>query len=293
MQLSQLVYLLPLASLWAFAGLGEPITMILIASTLFFAIKTQTLLMYRAKLKTKRADLAKIDFPSCLVWYSVWWGLKPSEFFSRRSLVSLNKNELLFVGAKILLGLVLITLIVPRVHASEQPLLAGWLGMVGIVFCMHFGYSHLSAVIMQSRGRNVTPIMNNPALAKTVSEFWGKRWNLAFRDYAHITLFMPLAKKWGAAIGALAGFAFSGVIHELAISVPARGGYGWPMLYFLIQGLAVLIERRMTKSGWLDSDSFGSRIWTIAIVALPAPLLFHQAFVLRVINPIVGWFALC
>ena len=135
--------------------------------------------------------------------------------------------------------------------------------------------------------------MNCPVLAKTVSEFWGKRWNLAFCDYAHQTLFMPLAKKWGAAIGALAGFVFSGVIHELAISIPARGGYGWPMLYFLLQGIGVLAERRMTKAGWLEVDSLASRIWTIAIVALPTPLLFHQAFVLRVIVPIVEWVSLC
>ena len=191
-------------------------------------------------------------------------------------------------------GVLMLTLIVPVVldHRPEneyRDLVGGWLGMVGIVFSMHFGYSHLTAIFLNASGRPVTPIMNRPILASSVSEFWGKRWNLAFRDYAHVTLFMPLARRWGAAIGSMAGFAFSGVIHELAISVPARAGYGWPMLYFLIQGLGVLSERWVAKLGWWKASSIANRIWAIAVVALPVPMLFHQAFVVKVIVPIVSW----
>ena len=288
MSLLQLVYLLPLIGLWVLAGLDEPLTMIAIATTLFLAIKTHSLLIYRERQLKHEQDL-QFDFKSCLGWYAVWWGLKPSEFFKQHPAGSIERGELAFAALKCVFGVLLLTLIVPRVLNHSSEILGGWLGMVGIVFCMHFGYSHITAVVLRARGRLVTPIMNRPAIASSVSEFWGKRWNLAFRDYAHVTLFIPLARKWGAAIGSIAGFVFSGVIHELAISLPARGGYGWPMLYFLIQGLGVLGERQFTKWGWWKPGSVASRCWAVAVVALPVPLLFHQAFVTKVIVPITGW----
>ena len=293
MSLLQLVYCLPLIGLWVFVGLNEPLTMIAIAITLFLAIKTHSLLIYRDR-QLSRGHEFSFDFTSWLIWYTLWWGLKPSEFFKQQARQPIDWSELAFAAVKIAIGFLLLTLIVPSVSGdspvdSVRTLVSGWLGMVGIVFCMHFGYSHLSAIVLRASGRPVTPIMNWPVLASSVSEFWSKRWNLAFRDYAHVTLFMPLARKWGAAIGAIAGFVFSGVIHELAISLPARGGYGWPMLYFLIQGLGVLGERQFNKWGWWKPGSVASRCWAIAVVALPVPLLFHQAFVTKVIVPIVRW----
>ena len=293
MSLLQLVYLLPLIGLWVFAGLSEPLTMIAIATTLFLAIKTHSLLIYRNQ-QSRRNHPSTLDFASCVGWYAIWWGLKPSEFFNREPRQPIDRGELAFAILKMAIGLVLLTLIVPGFlnhwpAGQYRDLVGGWLAMVGIVFSMHFGYSHLTAVILRANGRLVTPIMNRPIIAASVSEFWGKRWNLAFRDYAHVTLFMPLARKWGATIGSMAGFAFSGVIHELAISLPARGGYGWPMLYFIIQGFGVLSERWFAKLGWWKTGSIANRVWAIAVVALPVPLLFHQAFVVKVIVPIVRW----
>ena len=293
MSLLQLVYLLPLIGLWVFAGLDEPLTMIAIATTLFLAIKTHALLIYRDR-QLKRGDELQLDVVSCLGWYAVWWGLKPSDFFNRQPRQPIDRGELAFALFKTATGVILLFLIVPFLlnrwsEGEYRDVVVGWLGLVGIAFCMHFGYSHLTAVILRANGRLVTPIMNRPILAASVSEFWGKRWNLAFRDYAHVTLFLPLARKWGAVAGSMAGFAFSGVIHELAISLPARGGYGWPMLYFVIQGLGVLSERQLAKWGWWKAGAIANRIWAVAVVALPVPLLFHQPFVRKVIVPILDW----
>ena len=293
MSLLQLVYLLPLVGLWVFAGLNEPLTMIAIAITLFLAIKTHTLLMYCDQ-QSKRGVEVPVDFASGLVWYAVWWGLKPSEFFTRRPRQSIDNVELAFAIFKATIGMLLLFLVVPFVfnqwtENEYRDLVAGWLGLVGIAFCMHFGYSHLTAIVLRANGRPVTPIMNRPILAASVSEFWGKRWNLAFRDYAHVVLFAPLARRWGAVAGSMAGFTFSGLIHELAISLPANGGYGWPMLYFVIQGFGVLSERWLAKCGWWKAGSISNRIWAIVVVVLPVPLLFHQPFVRRVIVPILHW----
>lgn len=267
--------------------------MIAIATTLFLAIKAHSLWIYLAD-----AAETKLSAADLFIWFTVWWGLKPSDYFKRspQAATGDNRSAWAFAILKTGIGASLLFGVAPRLLDSESSvlgipsqILGGWVGMIGIVFCMHFGYSHLSALWLQSKGHPVKPIMNAPILANTVSSFWGKRWNLAFRDYAHVTLFSPLSRRLGVMGGSIAGFVFSGVIHELAISVPARGGYGWPMLYFLIQSMGVLIERKMQKAKWISSGDWLNRIWTIAVVALPAPMLFHQPFVLKVIDPIVQW----
>ena len=83
----------------------------------------------------------------------------------------------------------------------------------------------------------------------------------------------------------MGGFVFSGLIHELAITVPAGAGYGGPMIFFLLQGLAALAERSKTGKriglgkgwrGWIFTQ--GSLLATVA-------LLFPPPFVLRIILP--------
>jgi hypothetical protein len=69
------------------------------------------------------------------------------------------------------------------------------------------------------------------------------------------------------------------------ISLPARGGYGLPTLYFLLQGAGVTIERsRFGKRLGLGQGMLG---WWFMAVFLTVPMfgLFHPWFVLRVILP--------
>ena len=104
----------------------------------------------------------------------------------------------------------------------------------------------------------------------------GARWNRAFSDVARIALFRPLVRRLGVAGGTLAGFLASGMAHEIVISLPAGGGYGLPTAYFLIQGLAVLLQRRHPRL-------FGRAFTWLAFLG-PSPLLFHPAF-LTILHP--------
>ncbi len=80
-------------------------------------------------------------------------------------------------------------------------------------------------------------------------------------------------------------FLFSGLIHELVISVPAQGGYGLPTGYFLLQGFGILFERSRTGR-YLGLQS-GLRGWMFmaAVTAGPIRWLFHMPFVIRVTLP--------
>jgi alginate O-acetyltransferase complex protein AlgI len=156
------------------------------------------------------------------------------------------------------------------------PWLAPWSALVGLASLLHFGLFHLAALAWQTAGVDARPLMQAPWRAVSPSEFWGRRWNLAFRELAHELVFRPMLRRWGPARATLAAFLTSGLIHDLVISLPARAGYGLPTLYFLIQAAGVLAGRK------------GGRLFTILLVTLPAPLLFHPPFINRVIVPFLG-----
>jgi hypothetical protein len=191
-------------------------------------------------------------------------------------------REWLWVSAKTALGVVLLWVFARQ---TSQPLLQGWIGLLGLIFVLHFGSFHLISVFWRSMGIDAQPIMSNPIAAKTLSEFWGKRWNLGFRHLAHDFIFSPLHKRIGAAGAGFLVFVVSGLIHDLVISLPARGGYGLPTAYFILQGLGVMFERSKLARRFGLQNELPSRIFTIIVTAAPAFWLFHPPFVLRVMIP--------
>jgi hypothetical protein len=196
-------------------------------------------------------------------------------------------GEWAFAAAKLALGVVL-TWGVVRTVPDEYPLLRGWVGMAGLIFLLHFGSFHLLSCAWRRAGVDARPLMDWPVRSTSLAEFWGRRWNTAFRDLAHRFLFRPLAGRLGPRAGLAAGFLFSGVVHDLVISLPAGGGYGWPTLYFVVQGLGMLVER--SAAGRALGLGRGGRGWsfTVLVVAGPAYGLFHPPFVLNVVLPFLG-----
>ncbi len=216
-----------------------------------------------------------------------WMGLDAKAFLNPTPIPAsqrATRREWLFAFTKSMVGAGLIWGVV-RLIPVEYPLLMGWVGMIGLILLLHFGSFHLISCAWRAVSVNARPIMNAPLTSVSLSEFWGKRWNLAFRDMTHRFLFRPFSRlvrpEWGVALG----FLFSGVIHDLVISIPAHAGYGLPTLYFLIQGLGLLIER--TSLGRRIGLGRGWRGWLFTMLILTAPvrLLFHPAFIREIILP--------
>jgi hypothetical protein len=128
--------------------------------------------------------------------------------------------------------------------------------------------------------------MSAPLRSASLGEFWGKRRNLGFRQLAHQLIFRPLHRTLGAGAAGFLVFGVSGLIHDLVISLPARGGYGLPTIYFLLQGTGTTIEH--SRFGKRLGLGQGLRGWAFIMAFLAAPvfLLFHQWFVMRVILPL-------
>jgi hypothetical protein len=172
------------------------------------------------------------------------------------------------------------------VHAFDPPILVvGWAGMLGIIFCLHFGFFHIVSWMWRRFGVNAVPIMRAPVLATSLAEFWAERWNLAFADGARRFILRPLARRWGVRLAAAFVFFVSGLVHESVISLPARGGWGGPTLYFLLQAAGTAVEKSAVGRRFgLGAGTIG-RGWTLLVTAVPVPLLFHAPFVERVIVP--------
>jgi hypothetical protein len=235
----------------------------------------------------RRATLPPAPTWQHAAYLLAWPGLDPVAFLAPRPSPAARRpttREWLFGAAKLTAGVVLLYG-VARLVPPAYPYVVGWVGMVGTVMVLHFGSFHLLSCFWRSLGVNARPLMYAPLAAVSLGELWGRRWNTAFRDLTHRFLFRPLIARFGARGGLFVGFAFSGIVHDAVISLPAGGGYGGPSLFFILQALGMLAERsRVGKRLGLGA---GWRGWlfTMLMLAIPAPLLFHRPFVVGIVVP--------
>lgn len=230
--------------------------------------------------------------PSAAFWRHcaylfAWPGLNAARFLNASSASGPDPptvREWAFASIKLALGVGLLYG-AARLLPPEHPYLVGWIGMIGMVMILHFGVFHLLSCAWRSAGVEAPPLMNWPLASVSLGEFWGRRWNTAFRDIAHPFLFQPLRRRFDARIAVLAGFIFSGAAHELSNSLPPAAGWGGPTLYFVAQGLGLLLER--STAGRRIGLGRGLAGWGFTMLAVigPAWLLFHPPLVLRVIVP--------
>jgi len=268
---------LPLTALAFCNSLPSWVFMWILSFTIYLSLKWLT--WWSARLRIAHPAWRSIAY---LV---AWPGMDAEAFLDVRQRVPRPASTTwLRPSFEVILGAILLW-IVPRSLPQEQPLLRGWIGMFGLILLLHFGAFHLVALLWQSLGIKAEPIMSAPLRSRSLGDFWGKRWNLGFRQLAHELIFRPLHRKLGADAAGLLVFMISGLIHDLVISLPARGGYGLPTLYFLLQGTGITVER--SRFGKRLGLGHGIRGWFFMMVFLTAPVywLFHPWFVLRVILP--------
>jgi len=216
-----------------------------------------------------------------------WIGMDAAAFFTKPA-EKPRAREFAFATLKIFLGALLLWLATPRALAIN-PLLGGWTGMVGLIFVLHFGFFHLLSLAWRSNGVDAPPLMRAPILAHSLGEFWGERWNTAFNKLAEQFLFRPLHRAVGIRTTTMLVFLASGLVHDLILSVPARGGYGLPTLYFLLQGAGVLFEHTRLARRLGIRRGFGGWLFMFVLTAGPAFWLFHPPFIHNVMLPFLKW----
>ncbi len=252
-----------------------------ISYTLFVGFKFLTLWLQREKLQ---------GVPSwrILAYVFAWVGMDPRPFLvgQGRSTPRVPHSGLASSLCSLIVGALILVFAASNPAHLQDQLRAG-LGLIGLACVLHFGLFKLVAWFWSNMGIAVAPVMNAPLQATSVNDFWSRRWNLAFRDLARVTVYRPVSRLAGGAVAMLLVFLVSGFLHEVALSLPARGGYGLPTLYFLLQGCAALTERYV-RSQRPSMSRFAYRLSALATVVLPIPLLFHSAFLRTVIIPFLN-----
>jgi len=230
----------------------------------------------------------RTSWPRTAGYLMLWPGMDPTPFLTRtaKSTATTPIHQWNLAAWRIALGLILIYLAAP-LTLSHSDLLAGWLGMIGLLLMLHCGLFDFLSLAWRRAGINALPLMNHPLHATSLGDFWGHRWNRAFRDVAHRFLFRPLLRPLGAAGATMAAFFFSGVVHDVVISLPAGGGYGLPTIYFLLQGAGLLVERSRLGESFGLRRGFRGRLFCAAVTIAPLGLLFHPPFVREIILPML------
>lgn len=116
-----------------------------------------------------------------------------------------------------------------------------------------------------------------PYLSKTLTEFWGRRWASWVADWLRQIVFQKFSRR--PIKGLLITNLISGMWHEILINVPLFlvchvNVFGTQLLYFLIQTLGIIGERKMPLG-------FIQRVYLWLIILVPAPLVINEG-VLRV-----------
>ena len=233
-----------------------------------------------------------LKFNQWFIFAAGWAGMRAQPFETLGGTAIPNAWPMIRFGiSRIIGGLLLILLahgIVKLSWNSEVVyVLTSAILLVGFSLILHFGLLSISAGMWRLSGVNTYFLFKEPAKATSLTEFWSKRWNLAFSEMTAIAIFRPLRNRVGSAGALIAAFLFSGLLHELALSVPVNHGYGLPTLYFAIHGAVVLVEKWLkTNNVKFLTNKVIARVWVFFWLVAPMPLLFHASFIKEILWPL-------
>lgn len=213
-----------------------------------------------------------------LAFATLWPGMRPALF--ERPRPALEARPLLRAGLlRAAAGALFVLAARLLWSASGSRALAMLALLPGLSLLLHFGAFNLIAGCWRLAGIECGPLFKAPLFATSLGEFWGRRWNLAFSEMTSLAIYRPVSALAGQPVAVLAAFLLSGVLHEIAISLPVRAGFGLPLLYFAGHGALVVVEKKRQRGL--------GRVATLVALAAPLPLLFHEPFLRGVIWPLL------
>ena len=222
-----------------------------------------------------RAVKQSFSMPGLFLFMTIWPGMDPAPLHERKTADPMAWRVILHGFVWIVNGLFLMVGLAWNASRLDKEML-GWAGVFAFLMMIHLGFCNVLAGFLRFKGWHVHRLFDQPFQSKSLGDFWGRRWNLAFVEMDRILFIKPL-RRWFGLRGAILGvFLISGFLHEMALSYPVQAGWGMPLSYFTLHGLLVLLEAHFFKmTRW---PGVFARLWTWFWVIIPLPLLFHTPF---------------
>ncbi|BCM90862.1 hypothetical protein IAD21_02724 [Abditibacteriota bacterium] len=238
-------------------------------------------------LRRSRADVRSFSRLGLALYFFVWPGANMAPFKTRAT-PSEDEAErrplarALFGGATCAVLGVASLLALGWFAGSLSAQFLGWATIFALLLTVHFGVGEMLPWAVQQLGFRVGALFRAPLASESLPDFWSRRWNLAFVEMNSLLFLRPLRKRFGATGAIFGTFVLSGLFHEIALSYPGGGGWGGPMLYFLLHGaLCVFVAPRLA--------GIANRVLAWVAILLPLPLLFHNPVREVLVVPLDFW----
>lgn len=238
-----------------------PVVRLIAASLGMIWIIKIAALMWQASDSTKpRSTLGLLAF------LFAWPGVSFSGFNERKDIAPTTGSRFLEAWITLLTGIGV--LIGASLIGRGESTAFNYLALFSILLIIHLGLVEVITDGIRLLGFSPQSLFDRPYLASSLRDFWSIRWNRAFVDMNKIFIMGPLRDKAPLAVLTFSIFAVSGILHEMGISYADGISWGHPLLYFVIQGVGMEIEKHRKLP----------RILVWAWIIAPVSLLFTPAF---------------
>jgi hypothetical protein len=217
--------------------------------------------------------MLQLDFdPRWAAHHPVWHGLSPFDVSkARRAATRFDARlfAMLVVHALLLAAVVAGLVWLP---VEGLPLRAAWRLLLGaaLVYTAMETATEGLRFLHRLFAVEVPPIQQAPILARSVGEFWSRRWNRPVSDWLGEYVFLPLARRRRPGLALTAAFAVSAGFHAwlyfVALGVPAAASVA---AFFLLQVPIVMAEAKLRIARW---PAPAARAWTLSWLLATSPL---------------------
>jgi len=158
----------------------------------------------------------------------------------------------------------------PPISNQAGELALRWLMGATFAYCMFDALEALMRALYRLGGVEVPRFHFNPILARTIRAFWGERWNLVVHQMLRRHCFEPLARRGREAMGMLAAFVGSAVLHFWLVWAADNWWMALSMAaFFAVQGVLMMVERKLGVRKW---PAAAAHSWTVVCVLGTSPL---------------------
>jgi Membrane bound O-acyl transferase family len=191
-------------------------------------------------------------------------------FTSVRPSFSLREFAAILAFTAVAVPSLLVVIYVAPQHTGASRFLIRWgIGLI-FVYTLSDAAYRFATLLFLALGYEAYALHPAPILAVTVKEFWGERWNRTVSAWFFEHILRPFARARMPRVGVFMSFVASGVLHGyLVATVASFAMVGVMFLYFVAQGVLVLLEMRFHATTWHRTVARG---WTLGLMICGSPL---------------------